>query len=239
MSVPADGAAPVRDDEAFGAGRRTRLTLLLVGMVAIGAMAATGAALTPSLLAHQPLLLIALNPSIPHLITLAPSTEWPAFVAVAVARLLLSDPLYYALGRWFGPDAVTWASRKSGPMSSVALSLERSFARWGSLMVFMLPYGMFCILAGAAGMSRRRFWTLNLLGTITLVSLLRLFGRSIAAPIGQLTSWVDSNSGWLTYAVIALIVLGLVGRRLTQKPDPRGINLELRRGEAKAAPDDE
>lgn len=227
MSVPADGAAPVHDHEPFGAGRRTRLTLLLIGIVAIGVMATTGAALTPSLLAHQPLLLIAMNPSIPHLITVAPATEWHAFVVVAVGRLLLSDPLYFALGRWFGRDAVRWASRKTGMLSSLPLTLERSFARWGSLMVLVSPYGIICLLAGAAGMSRSRFWTLNLIGTVTLVGVLRLFGRSISGPIAQLTAWVDANSSWLTYVVVALILVGLVGRRMTQKPDPRGSDMEL------------
>src|SRR5690606_42045724 len=116
MSVPADGAAPVHGLEPFGAGPRTRLTLLLIGIVAIGVMASTGAALTPSLLAHQPLLLIAMNPSIPLLITVAPATEWHAFVAVAVGRSLLSDPLYFALGRWFGRGGVAWATRETGEL---------------------------------------------------------------------------------------------------------------------------
>ncbi len=211
----------------FAAGRRGRLTLLLIGMVALGALATTGAALTPSLLAHRPLVLIAMNPSVPHLITVAPATEWSAFIAIAVLRLMLADPLYFALGRWFGVDAVQWAERRAGRWSGYARFLEGAFSRWGSALVFLSPYGIVCLLAGASGMSLKRFWGLNFLGTLSMVLVLRLFGQSLAGPIATFTAWVDANSTWLTYVAVGVIGVGFLVRRLTRRRDPRRRDLEI------------
>ncbi|MCA9627555.1 MAG: VTT domain-containing protein [Myxococcales bacterium] len=232
MKGPDSGAVGLDDEElGFAAGRRARLTSLLVGMVALGALATTGAALTPSLLAHRPLLLIAMNPSIPHLITVAPATEWSAFLAIGVLRLMLADPLYFALGRWFGVDAVQWAERRAGRWAAYTRFLEAAFNRWGSLLVFLSPYGIVCLLAGASGMSLKRFWGLNFLGTLSLVLLLRLFGQSLAEPIAALTAWVDSNSTWLTYVAVSVIGVGLLLRRLTRRPDRRARDLEIDLGD--------
>ena len=228
MTGPNSGAVGLDEDEqGFAAGRRGRLSLLLFGMVALGALATTGAALTPSLLARQPLLLIAMNPSIPHLITVAPATEWSAFIAIGVLRLMLADPLYFAMGRWFGVDGVQWAERRAGRWSAYSRMLEGAFSRWGSVLVFLSPYGIVCLLAGASGMSLRRFWGLNFLGTLSLVLVLRAFGKSLAGPIATFTAWVDANSTWLTYVVVGVIAFGLLVRRLTRRPDRRGRDVEI------------
>lgn len=227
MTGPDSGAVGLdqEEEQGFAAGRRGRLTLLLVGMAGLATLATTGAALTPSLLAHQPLLLIAMNPSIPHLITVAPVIDWSAFIAIGVMRLMLADPLYFAMGRWFGTDAVQWAERRTG--ASYTRFLEGAFRRWGSLFVFLSPYGLVCLMAGASGMSLRRFWGLNFLGTLSMVLVLRLFGQSLASPIAAFTAWVDANSRWLTIVVVVAIAVGLLVRRLTRRPDRRGRDVEI------------
>lgn len=82
-------------------------------------------------------------------------------------------------------------------------------------------------MAGASGMSLRRFWGLNFLGTLSMVLVLRLFGQSLASPIAAFTAWVDANSRWLTIVVVVAIAVGLLVRRLTRRPDRRGRDVEI------------
>lgn len=229
----AQAAEPLSDSNAqpgpelSKAQRGWKLTLLLVGVASVAAVAAIGAALTPSLLAHQPLLLIAMNPSIPHLVTVSPNTDLTLFMLVAFTRLIISDPLYFAMGRWFGPDAVAWAQRRSPGAAESLRWLEGVFKKGGSLMVFLSPYPMICLMAGVSKMDIRRFWLLNAAGTLSLLVVLRAFGQSLATPIGKLTGWVDQNSSWLTYVVVGGLVLVMVLRALRRKPDARNRETEI------------
>lgn len=196
-------------------------------MVAVGIMGTLGTALTPKLLANYPLLLIAMAPGMPNLVTVAPATDLVPFVSVAVLRLLLADPLYFLLGRWFHKDAVAWAERRAGRFGSTIRELEEAFARWGLPLVLIFPYGIVCLLAGASKMSGARFWTLNVVGTLGTVLAVRLFGESLSAPIARLTAWVDGNSTWLTYVIVGIIAVSYLLRRLGGKQPRQGIDQEI------------
>ncbi|MBX3184246.1 MAG: VTT domain-containing protein [Polyangiaceae bacterium] len=227
-----EGDAPASEpppelDPATRQRRRLHLTLLLGGMVAVGIMGTVGTALSPKLLANYPLLLIALAPGMPNLVTVAPATELVPFLGVAVLRLLLADPLYFALGRWFHKDAVAWAERRAGRFGATIRELEEAFSRWGSPLVLIFPYGIVCLLAGASKMTSARFWTLNVIGTLGTALVVRLFGESLSSPIARLTGWVDSNSTWLTYVIVGIIVVSYVARRLGGKQPSQGIDQEI------------
>src|SRR5262245_58434602 len=57
-----------------------------------------GDAFAPSLLSRAPLLLIVCNARLRNLVLVAPTVDAVPFITVAVARLVISDPLFYFFG---------------------------------------------------------------------------------------------------------------------------------------------
>ena len=82
-----------------------------------------------------------------------PTTSTPvSYYGVGTLRLLVSDPLFFLLGYWYGDRALEWMDRRRptyGPMlrGSRACSARRR-GRWSSIM----PNNFICLFAGAAGM---------------------------------------------------------------------------------------
>ncbi len=137
------------------------------------------------------------------------------FVAVGVTRRILSDPLYYLLGRFYGDDAVRWIERQMGEGGSFVRGVERAFRRVAPLMVFLFPGQLVCVLAAATGMSPALFLALNLAGTIAVVFLLRRFGDAFSGPVESVTGFVSDNWRWLTVVSILLTALWLLQQRRT------------------------
>ena len=84
-------------------------------------------------------------------------------------------------------------------------------------MVFLFPGALVCVLAGVSRMSVRMFLALNLLGTVAVVIVLRLFARVIEEPIEAVLRFNDRNVKWLTALSIALVVVALLLQRVQGK----------------------
>ena len=178
--------------------------------------------LAPALIGEHPLWLVALNPVVRHLVLATNSVDALPFYAVALARLFASDPFYFLIGRDFGRDAIEWIERRSGGAGRLVRFLERLFARVGLLLVFVAPAGFVCVLAGAARVSPTLFVTVNLAGTLTGITLARLFGAALAEPIDAVKDFVEANVVVLTLASLALVVLSsVVRRRRARRLGPR------------------
>ena len=208
--------------------RKRRLTIYLMGITGWAIVAAIGVSLTPSLIAKQPVVLLALSPSWAHLVTIAPEVDPVAFFTVTTLRLLGADPFWYLLGRDFGHDAVAWAERRAGPAARVYRLLERVFKRASWLIVFLAPYSFTCLLAGAARLRQPVFYAVNIAGTLTFLAVMRLFGQQLEGPVKNLIAWIDEHSLPLTIAIVVLILLSAFVRRRGAK-DERAADLELER----------
>jgi membrane protein DedA with SNARE-associated domain len=203
-----------------------RTLVLLVGPIAviwIGATIAT--ALTPTLATKHPLLLIILDPRNRNLV-LARHVDLLPFLVVGVLRRLLTDPLYYLLGRLYGDATIRWLERNAGGGALVRWA-EKAFARASYPIVFLWPGPIVCALAGAAGMRVRGFLTTNVAGTIAAVVVLRLSGDLLAGPVDTILGFFNRNLVLTTAVTIGLVVLSLLLGRIDTEPSIRDLEAEI------------
>jgi membrane protein DedA with SNARE-associated domain len=172
-----------------------------------------GTALAPTLVVTQPLLLVALNPVLRHLVLVANQVEPAVFFVVGALRLFGPDPFHYLLGRWYGDTALSWLERKSPRAGRVVRAVEAAFARAGPVILFVAPEGIVCLLAGAARVRPVTFVAIDVAGTLCTLTVVRLFGRRYEQGIRDVLDFVEGNILALTLASVVLVVCSALWRR--------------------------
>jgi membrane protein DedA with SNARE-associated domain len=170
-------------------GRHT-LKLLVVPIVALIVISNIGDALAPKLVESNPLLLIAMNARNRNLILVTNQLDAFSYYAVATARLLLSDPLFFLIGYWYGDTALSWMESRTKTYGSMLRQWERWFQKASYPLVFIAPNNIICLLAGAAGMSAPAFFIINITGTITRLYLIRWLGEAFERPIDDVLDFI-------------------------------------------------
>ena len=119
--------------------RRRRLALLLVPIGVFLVLANTGSVLAPSWAHHHPALLLSFDSRNRHLLlTVGGGIAPAAFFVIGFVRLLITDPLFYLLGRWYGDTAIRWFERTTGGANGTATSFL-AFAKAGDVLVLIMP----------------------------------------------------------------------------------------------------
>lgn len=216
------------------------VALFAIPMAVLTILGWIGDAFAPTLLTNAPLLLLVCNPRLRNLVLVSPTVDFVPFVAVAVGRLVVSDPLFYWFGRRYGDVAIRWMERRLGPGAAIVLWLERVFRKAAWPAVAIVPNNWICLLAGATGMVWWGFALVNLGGTLVRILGVRLVGEAFSDPILRFNDWVGNNRAWLTVVTFAVVLL-LVWRSMRSGRDqletPAELATEL--GEAQAAVDPE
>ncbi|HEX2273502.1 MAG TPA: hypothetical protein VHG90_06495, partial [Acidimicrobiales bacterium] len=211
------------DDSAYRSGverarpSRRKLQLLIGAIVVLAIAGTTATALTPTLATRHPLLLILLEGRNRNLV-LARHVDLVPFILVGTLRRMVSDPLYWLLGVWYGDKAIRWLEEKAGGGALVRVT-EQFFAKAAYPMVFLFPGAVVCALAGTTGMPFPAFLATNLAGTVTMVVLLRLAGDVLSGPVDAVLRFFDRNLVTTTAITIALVVLSLLLNRAQGKAD--------------------
>ena len=200
-------------EEASQPQRRRALKWLLGAIAVITVTNLIGDGLAAGLVEEHPLWLIALNSRKRWILAVVPHTDVVPFFLVAVARQLLSDPIYYALGRWYGDAGARWIEKQMGEGGMVIRWLESSFAKAAWPMVALFPNHIICMLAGASGMPPLLFYALNLGGTIALMVLFRTVGDVFGGPIEAVTGFLNEYRIPLIILSFALIGVNLAMRK--------------------------
>jgi membrane protein DedA with SNARE-associated domain len=193
-------------EQATRGGRRLPLAVLVPPIVILSVIGTVADVIGPGLINERPLLQMFLNPRNRYLLLASPQVDAVAFLVVGFTRLVLTDPLFYLLGAQYGEGALRWAERKLGDTGFIA-GLERFFARFGSAVVLVAPSGYVCLLAGAAGMSVRRFVTLNVTGTLGRLLLFRFLGETFKDELFAVLGFIQRYQWWLiglSFVVVAL-----------------------------------
>jgi len=175
--------------ERMPPGRHT-LKLLVVPIVVLIVISNVGDALAPKLVESNPLLLIAMNARNRNLILVTNQLDAASYYVVATLRLLLSDPLFFLIGYWYGDTALTWMESRTKTYGSMLRQWERGFQRAAYPLVFIAPNNVICLFAGAAGMSVPAFFITNITGTIARLYLIRWLGEAFERPIDDVLDFI-------------------------------------------------
>lgn len=197
---------------------RASLTLLVVPMVAVTAVAQVGDALAPTLLVEHPLLLVAMIPRTRYLVLTAPLVDVVPFFVVGLVRLVLTDPVFFAFGRRYGDVGIRWIERKSGSPRTVQTA-ERWFRKASHPIVAVVPNNLVCVLAGATGMRTAPFLVLNLGGTAARMALVVWVGDLFSDQLLDVTDFVGRYRWWLTGISVSLVTISVWRARHTGRSE--------------------
>ena len=205
---------------------RSQLVLVVTPIVALIAAAYVGDALTTTWADRHPLLLTLLNPRSRVLVLTTNQLDTVSYYLAAGLRLLATDPLFYLLGRWYGDAMVVWVEKRSKTFGEQVRLYERAFAKAAYPLVFIAPNPYICLFAGASGMAVPSFFTINIVGTLARLYLIRRVGEAFDTPIHSVLKFFDHYRLPLFVFSVALVVFILWSDRRKGK-DEIGSMLEL------------
>lgn len=189
--------------------RRARRKRLLILVIPIGIFYVTSLVmgfLAPAMINEHPLVVVAFNPINRYLIVAANRVEVWEFFLVGFVRLLLTDPLYFLLGRWFGDGALDWIESKTGNSGTIPF-VKKWFGKAGPAIVFLAPNTYVCLLAGASGMKVRTFIALNVTGTVTRLILIKATGDVFEPVLDPILDFVKRYQWQLVIFSVVMFVL--------------------------------
>jgi len=192
---------------------RLKLSFVVVPLVIVVIASWVGDALAPSLIANAKdggqggLWLITLNARNRNLLLATNYLEWWEYYPVGFVRLLVSDPLFYLLGWWYGDGAVRWMERRTRTFGSIVRRAQGWFGKAAGPLVVIMPNNFICLFAGSAGMRPAVFLTLNVVGTAGRLFLVRWLGAELTAPIDGLVDFIREYRIPLTVLSVAFVGL--------------------------------
>jgi membrane protein DedA with SNARE-associated domain len=136
-----------------------------------------------------------------------------SYYTVGFLRLLVSDPLFFLLGFWYGEAALSWMDRKTGRTGEYLRKAEQAFGKAAYVLVFVAPNNYICLFAGASRMPVPAFVAVNAAGTIARLYLIRRVGEAFESPIEVVLDFLRSYQLPLTVATIALVAIQIAADR--------------------------
>jgi len=188
--------------------RRGPLALLIAPIIAMIICGYVADALWPTLVEEHPLWLLGLSARNRYAVLVVNRIDVWAYYLVGTGRLLLPDPLFFALGWFYGPAALRWMERRTPSVGSMMRRLERWFARFGHPLVVIMPNNYVCLIAGAAQMSPLMFAFLNVTGTVGRLALLQVVGDVFSGPIDWVLGVVSDYR--LPLMAISIVTVGIM-----------------------------
>jgi membrane protein DedA with SNARE-associated domain len=182
-------------------------------LIVLVAMSYAGDLLTTTWADRHPLALIALNSRNRILVLTTNQLDALSYYGVASVRLLISDPLFFAIGLWYGDGAIRWVERRSSNWGDMLRMFERGFSKASYLLVFVAPNNIICLLAGASGMTPLAFVLLNVTGTFARLVAIRVLGAPFESPIECVLGFFQDYRIPLLIASAVLVTISIVADR--------------------------
>ncbi len=145
----------------------------------------------------HPLLLIALSSINRYLILVSDQLDPVSYYTVGTLRLLVSDPLFFLLGYWYGDRALEWMDARAPSYGPMLRRFQRLFGKAAWPLVLLAPNNFICLFAGAAGMRISFFFAVNLVGTVGRLYLIRVLGDTFSSPIDSVRDFVGEYRWWI------------------------------------------
>lgn len=204
---------PALDRPAPSTPSRRTLALLMIPVIVFVIAAYVGDALTTTLADTHPLTLLALNARVRVLVLVTNELDATSYYVVGFLRLVVTDPLFYLIGYFYGDAAIRWAERKSPSYGPMLRSAERFFGKASYPLVLIAPNTYICLFAGAAGMGLAAFFTLNILGTIGRLYLIRRVGETFESPIDRVLEFFQEYRWPLLALSVVLVAFSILSER--------------------------
>lgn len=202
---------------------------LVVGAIAVLVVIGYVADATwPTLVEDHPLLLVAMKPLNRYLIATSNQLDAFSYYTVGAARLLLSDPLFYLLGMWYGDRAIEWVRTKAPTYGTLLDGAQRGFTKAAYLLVFIAPNNWICLFAGASRLPWKLFFAVNVAGTFARLYLIRVLGDAFSSPIDNALDFVGRYRWQFVVASVVLVAI-TIGREVRSGDSEVGLLRDLER----------
>lgn len=190
----------------------SKRTLRIVVVLAIIAYAAAqlGDALLPTLVKGNPELLLLLNARPRTLLAVVNQVSPTYYFVVGTLRMLITDPLFFLLGYWYGDAIIGWMEQRTPSTGKAVRRYEKLFRDAAYPVVILAPNSIVSALAGSAGMSPVVFMVLNTVGTVGRVIAIKIFGKKFAEPIDAVVSWISEYRLFLLPITIGLVLFAVL-----------------------------
>lgn len=190
------------------AGVPPRARHALFGLVAVLVLANTlGTALSPYLVVEHPLFLVAISPEGRHVVLAASSVPAIPLVVVGTLRRALGLIGGFGLGLLYGEAAVRWAEERVPIMGRLIRFVERMFARFGLLLLAIVPLPGIALLAGASRTPFVGVMIAGLLGQTAWMTLTVKFGAAISNWTRPVLDFLSAHLVESTLVCAALVGL--------------------------------
>ena len=146
-----------------------------------------------------------------YLILVSEDLDALSYYGVGTLRLLVSDPLFFLLGYWYGERALAWMDGKAPTYGPVLRQGQHLFGRAAWPLVAIMPNNFICLFAGAAGMRVGLFFALNIAGTVVRLYLIRVLGEAFSSPIDSFQDLVGEYRWWFIAGSAVLVAVSLRG----------------------------
>jgi len=187
-----------------------QLRRLTIGAAAVITLLGTiGTALSPWLLVHMPLMLVALSPDVRHLVLVAAAADFLPVLLVSEPRRAAGLLAMYGIGWFYGPVALAWFEQQAPRFGGVLRWCERQFARFGAPLLIVFPMYTFGALAGAARTRFRVFLPAMLAGQAVYITTSYYFGDAMRG-------WTKPFLAFLGEHVVAATAICVVAVALQQ-----------------------
>jgi membrane protein DedA with SNARE-associated domain len=180
------------------------LKLLLGLIITLIVISTTADMFLGALADTHPLVLMTMNARNRNLILVTNQVDTLPYYLVGTVRLLISDPLFFLLGYWYGDAALEWIEQRTTSYGQLLRKLEGFFARASYPLVFIAPNNFICLFAGAAGMSIPGFLVTNVTGTIARLYLIRRLGDHFESPIEWVLDFIGEYRPYILAVSIPL-----------------------------------
>ena len=120
-----------------------------------------------------------------------------SYYGVGTMRLLVSDPLFFLLGYWYGDRALAWMDARAPSYGPTLRRFQTLFGKAAWPLVLIAPNNEICLFAGAAGMRVWLFFAVNLVGTVGRLYLIRVVGATFSSRIDSAQDFISEYRWWL------------------------------------------
>lgn len=190
--------------------RERRIAVFVVALTTLAG--GVGTALSPYLLVHHPVWLIALSPDMRHIVLGAASMDLETMLMVCVPRRIFGMYTAWALGAAYGATALGFIEGRYPRVLRIVRFIERAFVKTGPMLLVVWPTYTLSLIAGVVRTPFWRFLFATCFGQFFYTLASYYFGTEISAFTDEFMTWLSAHVIETTAVCMSLVGLQLVLR---------------------------